>query len=241
MRSNQIPALVTVSVLTSSWLMPGIANAASISVSSEIEPTIADFETAVTIDQFNPSLGNLDSLTFELTGIVEAFAGVENLSDAATVITADLNALLQLQDPNGLTLVQTAPAAIASTELLAFDQAIDFAGPSGVVFPILADNASNIQTFTLSDGLDFSPFVGDSTIDLIFLADINFPIGSAGDTPLETTTLVTAAGELTVTFNFTELESVAPSVSVPEPMAALISGLVICLGLATHKPQLQSE
>ncbi len=94
-----------------------------------LQPT--NWTNSVSIPKFNPNLGTLQSITFQLTGNVQGTARAESLDAGPTIVNTSFSANITLTRPDLTPLVVTLPLANFSDSFTAYDGALDFAGTSG--------------------------------------------------------------------------------------------------------------
>ncbi len=121
-------ALLAASLLSPLSLaqLPTDCHDASIS----LQPT--NWVSSMDVPRFDPALGILTSVTFELTGEVQGSAAVESLDALPSVVDTTYQATLTLTRPDNSVIVIATPNMAFSDPLTAFDGVIDFAGTSGI-------------------------------------------------------------------------------------------------------------
>jgi hypothetical protein len=164
-----------------------------------------DWNTIVSTNQFNPTLGTLLSVNLKVVGDINAGLAVENLGAASDSIGLTETADITLTLPGNLGVAKAAPSIGSVTNLAGFDGTIDFAGPSGENLTGLTGTG-----FTSSDVTgNLSAFIGTGTIALPIAADSPSVLTGPADLAAE---LLTEAGA-TVTISYTY--AVANGSSVP--------------------------
>src|SRR5262249_13115508 len=84
------------------------------------------------VDQFDPSLGTLVSVTITNSGSITSDISVENTSHkSGSFIAGDVSGNLTLTGPNGLSLTTNVLQYAGNFNATAFDGQLDFAGSSG--------------------------------------------------------------------------------------------------------------
>lgn len=121
-----------------------------------IQTALTNWQGQVTIPKFDPNLGILTGVHFELTGEVTGSAQVESLDPTATTVTTSFQATITLTRPDLSVLVVTTPAANFLDDLSPFDGTIDFAGTSGASHLNIAASATETA--------DSPPPAGDLTL-----------------------------------------------------------------------------
>src|SRR4051812_27023679 len=74
-----------------------LATAASVTFSASVPLQVTNFDSTVSIPRFNPALGTLTGISFELEGRVVGNFKYENLGPTPSTITGNLQATLTLQ------------------------------------------------------------------------------------------------------------------------------------------------
>jgi uncharacterized repeat protein (TIGR01451 family) len=125
--------------------------------------TQTDFSLSQALQQFDPSLGQLQSIQITNNGTITSTIKVENTSTTSpAAINATVAGDIVLTGPgvnSDLKLSQNAGSFNATI----FDNALDFGGTSGISFAPKA--ASGIQVTNLS-GSDLTPYEGTGTVQL---------------------------------------------------------------------------
>ncbi len=201
------------------------ANAATISYSDTAPAGLTYWSHVLTLPKFDPSLGSLQSVTFQLAAHVEGTAQFESLDAQPATVNMTLGAILSLLRPDNSVIVTAAPSVSTSDNVTAFDTVIDFAGTSGKIYPNLTADASNSVQFT-SPPDDLSAYIGAGTFNVTATAAGNSYGSGAGNLILLFRTTPSAAAE--VTYEYTP---------VPEPssLIALWFGGLSLIGLATNR------
>lgn len=200
------------------------AGASTVSYGPYAQPlSTTNWSTSITLPQFDPALGTLNSISFVLFGHVEGTAKFESMDAAPAVITMDLSAMLKLKRPDLTDLVVTIPVASTSDNASAFDGTIDFGGTSGNTYGGLS--ANDTESATTSTAADKALFTGLGSIVLPVTASGASTGSGAGNLLLQFQT--SASAWATVTYDYT---------AVPEPssLLALMSGLGV-IGLAIRR------
>ncbi|MBI9018510.1 MAG: PEP-CTERM sorting domain-containing protein [Phycisphaerae bacterium] len=182
------------------------ANAATVSYSGSVVKQTTDWTDTVSIQKFDPALGTLNSIAFELTGKVEGNVGYENLSPTASTIKMKLAALIVLQRPDTSDIWFVAPNDTVSESSSGFDQLADLDGDSGSKFYGLAGRkTSSTVSATAADIALFTGTTATDTIDLT--VDATSASSGSGSGNLLLWFQTDAAADVKVTYDYT----------VPEP------------------------
>jgi len=119
--------------LSSAALAGGPTSTLCFSDSIPLQST--NWASSVSIPQFNPALGTLQSIQFTLSGNVQGTARAESLDASPTLVNTQFSADITLTRPDLSVIVVTIPIANFSDPLGPFDGTIDFGGSSGVTHP----------------------------------------------------------------------------------------------------------
>ncbi len=134
----------------------------------DIPPTETDFTQTIAIEQFDPTLGSLQSITLTLTASVTGSMGVENTSVVSgSSGDMELSAALAVASPSdpATTLVVASPASTEVFSLAPFDGDVDFAGTSGVTFADV--DAVETATEVLTEPGLLAAATGTGSFDLV--------------------------------------------------------------------------
>jgi hypothetical protein len=205
--------------LAAAFLPLASAQAATLSYSDSVDLTTTNWANTLSFSKFDTSLGNLTSIRFDLSGVVQGAGNAESLDSSASTVTLTLGSLLGLTRPDNSTLVVTNPVFSQTFNFTAFDSAINFGGTSGGTTGAVSATGSNY--FVSSSASDFALFsaLGGGTINLGLNA-IGASSGN-GSGNLITQFNTAASGVAKVTYTY------APTAAVPEPASLAL----ICAGL----------
>ena len=212
-----------------SWT--AVSNAETCDSTQTFNLATTDWNLVMTLMLFDQSLGDLQSITFSLSGDVQGNAAYENEDAQSQVIDLNLSAEIVAKAPVGLigftTLAVINPLANVSETAASYDGVRDFAGTSGNTFVGLT-NTDSIDAFYDNKNplfeLLMKPFFTTGTPG----TTVDIPIEASGESTgsgsgnLSTNFSTNASAQLTVTYTY----DLAP---VPEPS----SFLVLLVGVAT--------
>ncbi len=194
--------------------VPG-AHASTISFSDSIPITDTDWSSSVSIPQFNPHLGVLQSVDISLTGTIDSSITVENTSKRARTISVTLTDNLALTGPTASTSLALTSNISTSDALTAFDTHKDFLGTDSASHPGLTNTVSNSSS--TSAPADLALFTG--------FGNIVMPVNAGGSS------LVSAASNVrTDLVNQSGVTvDVTYSYRVPEPGTVMMLGSALLL------------
>ena len=159
------PAVTSTAVATpaASTIAQPAAAAAVTQVAKEVTFAAArtNASRAGAVGMFDPSLGQLQSVTIQAEGSVTSAVQLENLESTAVDMKAELNGSIRYQV--GSAILQAAPSRILQASVGAFDGGIDLQGSSAKDFGLTKmDGAFN--SVTLTNPADVASFVGTGTV-----------------------------------------------------------------------------
>ena len=225
MKSKLFNTLAAATTLTGIVFTAGTASAASVSYTASTgDFDFTNFNKTLSIQQFDDSLGTLESVVLEVTGAIERNAEFESRDNAPSTITATTTGDLNLSQ-NNTSLLTLNFENSESFEASAFDGVIDFGGTSGAKLDEILQDQSD--TRTLTTGLD--AFIGTGNVDFLLSAIGESEVTGAGNIISSISTL--AKGSLEVTYNFDSPDST----SVPEPSTFLGFGLIAGFGVLSQR------
>jgi len=172
--------------------------------------TTTNWQNSVTIPKFDPTLGDLQSISFTLSGNVQGTAQAESLDAAPSIVNTQFSANITLTRPDLSIIVVTIPIANFSDPFTAFDGIIDFAGTSGATHANI--NASDTQTVNSPPpASDLVLFTGPGTISLPVAANGSSIATGSGN--LITQFSTDAAADVTVCYTY--LPNIPPTLNCP--------------------------
>ncbi len=193
------------------------AQAAVISFNNSIGVTETDWSETLRFNKFDTKLGTLNSIKFDLSGVVSGAGFAENRGSSAAKVTLTLGSTIELTRPDGTTLVVANPVFDQIYSLARYDRVLDFGGTSGVHTGEV--QASSAESFLSSSASDFALFSGKGFIELGLSAlGTSFARGPGNVTTGFDTF---ASGAVQVSYDYT------PFAEVPEPatLATMLAGL----------------
>ena len=135
--------------------MAGV-QAAPLSYTSNLLPDQStNWSNYLDLPQFDPKLGNLQSVTVELFAHLAGSAKAESHNNTAASITLSLQAQLKLANPNNPDSLLVTTTSLLQRNFIAdrYDGLQDYAGSSGASFTNLVTLASHSATFLDSSTL----------------------------------------------------------------------------------------
>ena len=182
-----------------------------------------NYGTSLVFPKFDPSLGTLNSVTFNLQGAEHAEQDVENRGGTGSTIVATSTGTMTLF-LGASPLVVTVPTVVNTFNATAFDTFLDFAGTSGASFTTDSTTTSNF--FTDSAPGDLTSFTGVGNISLPITAAGSSSASGGGNTTSSFTQ--TGATFASVTYHFTPTE-------VPEASTYGSIGAVAIVGFLGYR------
>ena len=226
MNAKLLTTITTASTITGILATTAIANAATLIYSAASQPARTNItNTILSIQKFDSSLGELNSITVEFTGSLIGNAAFENEDATPQTITVDLSGLLQLSGPNNDPLINLAPQRVTPYNVPESDDISDFGGTSGRIIEGLTAQQSDSRTLTNSSSL--APFIGTGTVDFSFSALAKSKVEGSGNISSRIRTF--AAANVTLRYDYTE-----PPRKIPESSMILGLGLIAGIGLLSQ-------
>ncbi|MEM9925066.1 MAG: choice-of-anchor E domain-containing protein [Cyanobacteria bacterium P01_D01_bin.50] len=200
------------------------AQATTLTYESSVDLEKTNFEKQITLPKFDSSLGELESVLFELSSNVQGSISLENEDAQAAVVTGNLAAEVSLTKPDDSLLLVALPTASVEQELSAYDGTFDFNGTSGVKLTDISNTKKESAFFTTTD--DFTPFIGDGSFNLFLEAIGNSTATGAGNLSARVETF--AGATVSVAYTYAKKDQPPIRKKVPE------SGLptIVFVGLA---------
>ncbi|HEU5119138.1 MAG TPA: choice-of-anchor E domain-containing protein, partial [Isosphaeraceae bacterium] len=155
---------------------------------------------ALSIPQFNPSLGTLNSVELTFQGGIQDQIKVENLDPTTATIRPTLGGVVTLT-LNGVTFPSmTITKPFDAFEAAAYDGQRNFSGPSGRTYPVTEDTRNESQTLNASSS-DLSPFIGSGNFQANVAAVGQSVVAGPANMVVQTNTQATAT--LSVVYHYT--------------------------------------
>lgn len=188
---------------TSALLLAGTGFAAGVPqqqvcFTDSVPLSTTNWNSSVSIPQFDSSLGILQSVDFELAGGIFGSAAIESLDAAASVVTTDYQAAITLTRPDMSVLVVSIPNQNFVDNLTQFDGAADFGGTSGITHPGIT--TMDMQSISSSAPADLALFTGVGNIVLPVTAAGSSIASGSGN--LITQFLTDAEADVKVCYNY---------------------------------------
>lgn len=193
------------------------ASAATMSFTASVDSRPADFTSTVSVNQFDSSLGTLESVEVVLTGMVSGSARAENANPHDVTIDLGVDATIAAS-ALGRELVAVIPSYSRNgIALSAFDGGFDFGGTSGVTYDDLSATAND--STVLTDASDLAAFAGTGMIDLAVGVVVNaFGPDNGNVASLFNTN---AGANIEVIYTYSEVTDVPVPASLPLLAGAL--------------------
>ena len=217
-----LAALLTGSLVT--------AHAATSSSTYLLAEDLTDWSTSLDLNQFNPALGTLNSVTIELAATLSGSGGVENkqgLQPGTFFVQLDGNLYLDASTA-GAGLSFSRSLVNQTVTLAKYDRTTDLAGSSGTQW---AYSVQGSQSRGFTDALQMAAFTGTGTVNAALSAAAVSTIGGPSNRFANFDT--TVSGRVTVSYDYT----LAAVNAVPEPgtWALMAAGLGMVLMLASRR------
>ena len=173
-------------------------NAQSITYSDSVSLQSTDWTGLIEIPQFDPSLGTLQRIDFELRAIVESTSRFENLGNNPITVVMQLQTTVELLRPDQSLIVHALAHAVHSENVVGFDGDMDFDGVSGTTF---FDHIEVTHLLLMPPSAsDLALFSGTGNLFLPVQAIVHSTATASGDVILGYTTQ--ASAEIDVTYNY---------------------------------------
>jgi uncharacterized protein (DUF2141 family) len=160
--------------------------------------TQTNFDLSGVLAQFDPSLGQLQSVEIQHAGSITSEIKVENLStDSPSHITGNVSGTMNLVAP-GVNDNLAISGYAGSFDALKYDGVTDFGGTSGTSFGQKTANGSN--TIMVTDPSQVAAYVGTGTVNVTEKADATSNATGGGN--LEVNVDSTAQATVTVIYHY---------------------------------------
>ncbi len=189
-------------------------------LASEIQNSV------LSVQKFNSKDKQLKSVTVNFSGDIKTDGGFENRFSQARTIVLNVGGNLNLNLPNGTSLLNLNPTTSTNYSVARYDGRRDYAGTSGRTFEGLTASASAQQTFTEQSFLQ--QFIGNGTLNFLFSAIANPSVTGSPSTSSDFDSY--ARGSVNVTYEYEEVAK-----AVPEPSFMLAMGLLTGVGVLSQR------
>jgi hypothetical protein len=202
--------------------------------------------TTLEVQQFDPGLGTLYSITFTVTGnfVSQLFASIQDPDATGTQVTTNsVSVSIDLERPDNTSLVTDTQSITQSGTLGSGDYSGPYPsqysdhsaeGTDALHFDVFL-NVSAGGSFTTTDVSDFALFTGLGTLELPFFGNASDENDPGGGLPTIQFNFTQAGATVDVTYQFSPLVQ-----ATPEPTSLTlfaIGGAVLLGGLAKRRRQ----
>ncbi len=157
------------------------------------------------LNQFDPSLGALQSIQIKVDGRIISDIKIENLDDQASAVAGTVSGNVLVSGPGFNLNVNILGNAAISQTLGTYDGTTDFGGSSGVSLGSKTATGSNTQTLT---GSNMDSYLGTGTVNLSFLAQATTQASGGGNLMANITNQ--GGGTVTVTYSYIKNNALQP-------------------------------
>lgn len=157
------------------------------------------------LNQFDPSLGALQSIQIKVDGRIISDIKIENLDDQSSAVAGTVSGNVLVSGPGFNLNVNILGNAAISQTLGAYDGTTDFGGTSGVSLGSKTATGSNTQTLT---GSNMDSYIGTGTVNLSFLAQATTQASGGGNLMANITNQ--GGGTVTVTYSYIKNNALQP-------------------------------
>ncbi|MEL6460015.1 MAG: choice-of-anchor E domain-containing protein [Cyanobacteria bacterium J06621_15] len=209
------------------------AQASTLTYESTVDLEKTNFEKQISLPKFDSSLGDLESVLFELSANVQGSVELENRDAQAALVTGNLAAEIGLKRPDNSLLLVALPTASVEQKLNKYDGILDFQGDSGVKLTDISNTQEESKLLTIPN--DFRPFIGDGSFNLLVEAIGNSTATGAGNLLAGFETY--AGATVAVSYTYAKRDEPTPRRKVPESglPATILIGLAATMVLTKSK------
>ncbi|MGD1806635.1 choice-of-anchor E domain-containing protein [Dapis sp. BLCC M126] len=241
-RSKFFAGLTATVAFTGVMANAGVANALiktqTFTDNVDLSPTdITD--ALLSLQKFDGSLGELQSVTVGFGGQIIGDAQVESLDAQAQTITFSLGGTLELVESSDTLdnpTFEEVVGASDSFDATAFDGNINFGGTSGKSFQGLTATLDGENIYDDQAVLDFFTGAG-GTVDFLFSTFTNSQVTGAAN--IASIISTQSGANVSVTYAYLDEVPVTPPASTPEPATILGLGLFAGAGILSKKKSAQ--
>lgn len=207
--------------------------ATTLTYESSIDLEKTNFEKQISLPKFDSSLGELESVLFELSGNVQGSIELENRDAQAGLVTGNLAAEISLKKSDNSLLLVSLPTASIEQNLNAYDGILDFGGTSGVTLTDISNTKEESAFFTTTN--DFTPFIGDGSFNLFLEAIGNSTAKGPGNLVAGFETF--AGATISVAYTYAKKDEPIRRKKIPESQlpTSLFIGLAATMVLTKSK------
>jgi hypothetical protein len=171
-----------------------------------IADTPTDWQQVLPFEQFDPSLGTLDSINIGVTADIAGSVSVESLEAAASTVDIGQFGNLSVNGPTGINLVSDPVDFSGAWALGAYDGTTDYGGTSGTVVAVANTGTANV---TLSSSTaDLGPFVGTGSVTLSAYANVALSI--TGPANMQIDSQASVGGTVDLQYNYASTTTAGP-------------------------------
>ena len=171
-----------------------------------IADTSTDWQQVLPFEQFDPSLGTLDSINIGVTADIAGSVSVESLEAAASTVDIGQFGNLSVNGPTGINLVNDPVDFFGASALGAYDGTTDYGGTSGTVVAVA--NTGTASVTLSSSTTDLGPFVGTGSVALSAYANVALNI--TGPANMQIDSQASVGGTVDLQYNYASTTTAGP-------------------------------
>ncbi|MBW4505461.1 MAG: choice-of-anchor E domain-containing protein [Scytonematopsis contorta HA4267-MV1] len=226
---QQLSKLKYAAILLTAVLAPTSAVQAATLTTKTYDSSVAvqrtDYDDFLDLQQFDSTLGDLQSIELALLGEVNGKIELESRDASPATVTGNLKAEITLKNPDNSTLLVALPTASETKTFTKYDGVLDFGGTSGATLAGLKSVDSKSKTLT--DTSTFAPFIGTGKVKLPVSAIGKSEATGKGNLVAGFETL--AGANVRVVYTYLKKVEEPPKKKVPESQVP--AGVLAAMGL----------